>query len=166
MTTIESLIKEAYRDFSGGTEKVASGKVLNIDEARKMSTSLLKVASLPYNEGAYDAVCGIMKLAGDVLSNVIDELQINKDRTRGLEKISAVRELIDEMLDMNLIDKFDVIEKTAALLKKDERELSIVKEAMLMAANPTGKNIFDDNETEKVASVNNGKKGIFDSVMV
>ena len=127
MTTVESLIKEAYQDYSGDTEKVASEKNLSLDDAKKISSNLIKVASLPYNKDAYEAICGIMKLAGESLSSALAELQKNKERMEGLEKISEIRGLIDEMLDISLISKFEVSEKTAALLKKNKRELSIVK---------------------------------------
>jgi len=166
MTTVESLIKEAYQEFSGGTVKVASEKTLDLDGAKKISESLIKVASLPYNKSAYDAVCGIMKLAASSLSGALDELQKNKERTEELEKISTVRGLIDEMLDNSIISRFDIMEKTAALLKKNKHELSIVKEAMLMSANTGGKNIFvDSSDIEKLASASGGKTGIFDDVI-
>jgi hypothetical protein len=113
------------------------------------------VASLPYNEAAHDAVCGILKIASEAFDGLVS-------KSSTLEKVSEVRGIIDEMLDRGLISKEDVREKTAVLLKKNEHELEIVKEAMsLVGTNNQNSGIFD---SETAGAINAGRE-MFDGLI-
>ena len=145
--TIESLIKEAY---------FADVKVeANIGEMQKIAKALNRVASLPYNESAHDAVCGILKIASEAFDSLVS-------KSSTLEKVAEVRGIIDEMLDRGLISKEDVREKTAVLLKKNAHELEIVKEAMmLVGVNNQNSGIFD---SETAGAINAGRE-MFDGLI-
>lgn len=145
--TIESLIKEAY--FK--EEKPEA----NLGEMQKIAKALNRVASLPYNESAHDAVCGIMKIASEAFESLVN-------KTSELEKVSEVRGMIDEMLDRGLISKEDVLSKTSALLKKNDHELEIVKEAMeMVGSNNTSSGIFDPEPSV----MSNVRREMFDGII-
>lgn len=146
--TVEGLIREAYK-----LEKTASVKPepTSAERMKKLASSLEKVASLPYNAEAYEAVCGIMKIASQVINEAVDKVE-------ELSKVSEVRGIIDEMLDRGLISKDDIQEKTSALLKKNERELEITKEAMSMTKT-SGAFMIDG--ADQATTGQSSKPGIF-----
>ena len=144
--TIEGLIKEAY--FKEQAPVVAPA-----DEMQKIATALNRVASLPYNEAAHDAVCGVLKIA----AAAFDKLVV---KTSEMEKVSEVRGIIDEMLDRGMISKEDINVKTSALLKKNNHELEIVKEAMELAGSNLSAGVFDSGPV----SMSNEKREIFQEV--
>jgi len=161
--TVEELIRESCSDVLEDNVKTASDKTEDIGRLKGLSESLSKIASLPYKEEAYDAVCGIMKIASDAINDVLTNVESLKKKSDGLEKVSEIRGLIDAMLDRGLIEKYDVQEKTAALLKKSTHELEVVKEAMAIS-NDMSKNIFSD-ESEKTASAPVEKRQMFEEVI-
>ena len=164
--TIEDLVRESYQDsLEAGSEKTASKKSMDLGEFGRISESLSKVASLPYKEEAYGAVCGIMKLASQSIGGFLTEYKKQSEKVKELEKISEIRGLIDEMIENGHISKFDVQEKTAALLKKSYSEIEVVKEAIKLANKSVGANIFSAAEQEKTASVPGEKAGMFDTVI-
>lgn len=146
--TVESLIREAYK-----LEKTASkAENTSIGQMKKIATSLEKISSLPYKAEAYEAICGIMKIASQVIEEAVGKVE-------ELNKVSEVRGMIDEMLDRGLISKDDIQEKTSALLKKNERELEITKEAMAMTKSAS-MSVFD-NSPDGAGSGHTEKNGIF-----
>jgi hypothetical protein len=159
--TVEQLIKEAAGLNIKNIEKAASIKIDKI-EAKKISEGLMKVASLPYKEAAYNSVQEIMKIASTSLDSLIIELDSRDKKINQLTKIAEIREVIDSMIDRRLIEYSGIQEKTAELLKKSDHELEIIKEAIALGS-VTSKNIFFE-EGEKLASATPEKRGIFDGV--
>ena len=161
MTSIERLITNTNKPKDA--VKIAS---LGFDEqnARKVSAGLTKVASYPYRESSYNAVCGIMKIAANIIDETIDSYSMANDRAEELEKNSSIRGIVDGMIDGGFIGRYDAVEKIAELSVKSSNELEVVKEAMSLASNDTGSGLF---ERDKVASIAGPKKkaGMFDGVL-
>ena len=132
---IENLVREAC-DAGRGVEKTASPVEHN--DIGKLAEYLEKAAALPYESSTREAIAGLMKLAST-------ELQKMKDEVAYLTKVATIRSMIDDMVEIGLISKSDVFEKSAELIKKDERGLEIVKEAMHLAGSKA-RNIFDASE--------------------
>jgi hypothetical protein len=160
--TVEQLIRKAAGLNTKGIEKVASEKI-DKAEAKKISIGLMKVASLPYKEAAYNSVQEIMKIASASLDSLLNELDDRDNKINQLTKVAEVRGVIDSMIDRKLIEHSDIQIKTAELLKKNEHDLEIIKEAIALGS-ITSKNIFFE-EVEKTASDKIEKRGIFDSVL-
>jgi len=161
---IEDLIKESANEFIGGNEKVASDNSFDSKEAKKVSGYLLKLASYPLKESTYDATKGIMKIASESLTSALSLLNDQAKTIEKLEKSAQVRSIIDSMRSKSLIDDYDIPEKIAEYIKKDKRELEIVKEAIKLADRSSSNRLFD-NESEKTASVSGGTSGMFDGVI-
>jgi hypothetical protein len=162
MTTVEQLIREAAGLDAVKIEKTAS-KSIDLNEAKKVSTGLQKLASLPYKEDVYNSVKEIMKIASESIDSMVAELSEKTAELENLVKVSEVREIIDTMIDKGIIGKHDIQEKTAELIKKSGRDLEIVKEAIMLNGTAS-KNIFFE-DSEKTASVSpDSKRGIFDGV--
>ena len=121
----------------------------------------MKIANLPYKEEAYPSVCEIIKIASNSLSSAITELERMECRIGELNKIAEIRQLVDEMLDIGLIGKEDVQEKTAELANKNKREIEITKEALKMSA-LSSQNIFFEKSADGSMPE---KRGIFDGVI-
>jgi len=160
---VEDLIRESIDSVKGESEKTSSDASFDSEDIKKISGYLIKCASYAYNPESYKATCGIMKIAGESMSKAIDEIEKIANKVNQLEKASKVRGIIDDMREKELIDDYDTQEKVAELLKKDDRELEIVKEAMKMAGQ-SQKNIFFQ-ESEKTASNKTEKPGMFDNVI-
>jgi hypothetical protein len=162
MTTVEQLIRQAAGlDEVGAVEKTASTK-LDLDEAKKISSGLMKIASLPYKADVYNSVKEVMKIAADSINSLLSEIEEKQSELSHLTKVAEIREIIDSMIERGLIEKTDIQEKTAELLKKDHRDLEIVKEAIALGS-VTSKNIFFE-QGEKVAGDTSSKRSIFDGV--
>jgi hypothetical protein len=161
-TTVEMLIREAagLNATKGGIDKAASTPI-NKDEVKKVSTGLMKIASLPYKEEAYNSVQEIMKIAATSLDSLVQYASEQDEKINQLTKVAEIRGIIDTMLDKKLIEMSDVHTKTAELLKKSEHDLEITKEAIAIGS-ISSKNIFFE-EGEKTASAST-KRGIFDGV--
>jgi hypothetical protein len=159
MTTVEQLIREAA-GLNAGVVKVASKKA-DKNEAKKISEGLMKIAALPYKEEVHNSIKEIMKLASGSIDTLISDIVEKDEKINHLTKIAEIRGIVDSMLDKNLIEKNEIQEKTAELLKKSEHEIEIVKEAIALGS-ISSKNIFF--ETEKTASVSYIKRGMFDGV--
>ena len=160
---IEDLIIESSKELFGATEKVASDNSFNSKEAEKVSGYLLKLASYPLKEETYNATTGIMKIASESLKSAMSLLDEQTEQIDKLEKTADVRAIIDSMREKGLIDDFDVHEKVAECLKKDKRELEIVKEAIKLAETSSKSNLF---ESEKTASSDGIEKaGMFGAVL-
>ena len=143
-------------------EKTASSSFQS-PEAKKVSSGLQKIASYPYRESTYDAVCGIMKIAADMLDVAADSYETSQGRVESLEKVSSIRVLMDDMIDGGFVDRGDVQEKVAELSGKTPSELAIVKEAIKLAGYNSISSLF---ESEKTASlVTPEKAGMFDGVI-
>lgn len=139
--TIEQMIKEASDDFFKSS----------LPSTDDLSSGLEKVASLPYKEESYEAVCGIMKLASERLKVVEKEVE-------NLKKISSVRGVIDEMMGKGLIGEFDIHEKTAFLLEKNAEEFKTYQDALALNNGNTS-NVYDEG-SERIV-----KTGMFDGVI-
>lgn len=162
MTSIEKLILRAT-----GTDeatKVASSKP-DTAYAKKVSDGLQKVASYQYKESTYDAVCGIMKIAANLLDSVSDSYIESESRANELEKVSSIRSIVDDMMDDGLIDKYSAHEKIAELSSKSDDELNIVREAVKLVGDTSGSELFESDKTASLTVPTNSKKGMFDSVI-
>ena len=150
------------------TEKTAESKTCNVtsvEDAKKISGGLAKIASLPYKEEVYNSVQEIMKIASEVIGELAESFESSQNRTSELEKAAEVRSLIDEMVKIGSVDEYNVDEKVVELMKKSDHQLSITKEAMKLVKDGKEGNVFFD-ETEKNASVSSDtRKGMFDSVI-
>ena len=146
MTTIESLIKEASASKLPETQEQG--------DFTKIAQALNSASRASYTPEVYEATRGIMKIAASAFDSLMEKVS-------SLEKISAVREVVDEMLDRGIISKIDVSEKTAELMKKNEHELEVVKEAIKLASMNNGYSLgsLDDN------NVSGYKKSIFEGVI-
>ena len=153
--TIESLIKEAY--FIN-----PAPKQMKAEEMQKIAKALDKISSLPYKPEAHEAVCGVMKIASQALENMVSALELEQKKSSNLEKLSGIRGIVDDMLEHGLISKQDVQIKTSALMKKTDRELEIVKEAICLAgSNLNGNSLFTDSDQTSGTS----NKSIFAGVL-
>lgn len=167
LTTVEKLIRDAVSELEV-TEKVASS-AFSKPEAEKVSQGLAKVAGFKYaaikdrvviDEKAYNSTCEIMKIASGVIDETVAEIDKVNERVKSLEKVAEIRGMIDELLDTGQIDRSEVQEKTAEFLKKDEREIEIVKEAMNLISKGA-KNFFESDDADGALE----KRGMFDSVI-
>ena len=148
-------------------EKAAESKKskdLNVDDAKRISVGLAKVASLPYKEEVYNSVQEIMKIASETIDDLADSFKSIQNRTFELEKAAEVRSLIDELVKIGSVDEFNVEEKIAELMKKTSRQLEVTKEAMKLMKEGREGNIFDNIEKNASTSPDN-KKGMFDSII-
>jgi len=146
------------------TEKVASVSYTT-EEARKISEGLAKVASFPCKEDVYASVQEMMKIASECLACTTETLNSVQERNSGLEKAAQVRLILDGLISSGLVsDEADAEEKIAELMKKDERGLEIVKEAMKIAQSGEGENLIFEKAANETAEP--GKKaGMFDGVL-
>jgi len=145
------------------TEKTAS-ESYTPDEAKKISEGLAKVASLPCKEDVYTSVQEMMKIASDCLAYTTETLNSVQERNVGLEKSAQVRLILDDLINSGLVSDDDVEEKVAALMKKDENGLEIVKEAIKLAHSGEGENMIFEKAAGESAS--SGKKtGMFDGIL-
>jgi hypothetical protein len=148
--TIEGLIKEAYF-------KEEAAKPVPTSDLQKIAKVLNTAATLPYRPETYEAACGIMKIASQAFD---DLLRKNTE----LEKLSGVREIIDDMFERGMISKDDIQEKTSALMKKNDNELEVVKEAIKLAgANLNTNGLFDSDPG--TIGTSTSQRSMFDSVL-
>lgn len=148
----------------GQVEKTASEE-FSSDEAKKISTGLTKIASLPCNEEVYSSVQEIMKIAAECIINVSETLKSVKERNGGLEKAAEVRCLLDEMIHTGLIDESSIEEKVAELMQKEKRDLDIIKEATKIAHSGKGESLIFQKVANEQPADKTGKGGMFDSVL-
>lgn len=151
--TVEELIRESIGESEA--VKTASDKSDKLDKSKtkKIATGLKKCASLPYKEDAYNAVCEIMKMASTSLDTALNELGTVDEKIKKLEKVAEIRQIIDDLIEAGVINKEDIFNKTAELIKKSDKELEIIKEAVKI--NSGSQNIF----FEKSAEATTVKKG-------
>ena len=146
---IERLIKEAY--FKDEPAKPSAP-----GDFQKIAKVLNTASSLPYKPETYEAACGIMKIASQAFEELVK-------KASELEKLSEVREIIDDMLDRGLISREDIQEKTSAFMKKNNNELEVVKEAIKIAgANLNTNNLFDSDPGPVGTSTS---KSMFDGII-
>ena len=146
------------------TEKTAS-ESYTAEEAKKISDGLAKVASFPCNEKVYTSVQEIMKIASDCLAYVTESLNSVNERNSGLEKAAQVRLILDDLIHSGLVsDECDAEEKIAELMKKDEKGLEVIKEAIKIAQSGEGESMIFDKVANELPS-SSGKKGMFDGVL-
>jgi len=148
------------------TEKTASKKTdksVCVEDAKKISEGLSKVASLPYKKEAFNSLQELMKIASEYLGNFAETFKSVQSRNSELEKAAEVRVIMDDMVRIGQVDQYTVEEKIAELMNKSVNELEIVKEAMKMIENGKNGNMFF--ELEKDATASEGKRGMFDSVL-
>jgi len=163
-TNIGRLILESISQNQA--TKTASAK-LDIDEARKVSDGLVKIASYPYKESVYQSVREIMKIASSIIDEAGNEIENIRARNSDLEKAAEVRTMVDDMINYGLIDDGStkaVQEKIAELLKKDRPELEIVKKAMEMVKGSKSNSTFFDKEAQ-IQSAGDRRRSIFDGVL-
>ena len=160
-----TIIGRVIMDFIGdhSTEKTAAPEAIDLEDVRTASESLSKLASLPYNDAAYEATQGVMKVASDILAEAAQTIEVSNKRVGDLEKFAEIHSIIDEMIEGGMIDKGDVREKVAELLEKED--LDVVKKAMAMVQGK-GKSQdiffhFDDGD----GSEGHEKRGMFDQVI-
>jgi len=150
-----------FIDHDRSVEKTAS-KVLSLDDVRKASDSLEKLAALPYKPEAYEATQGIMKLASEILDEAAKSLEDANKRVSDLEKFAEIHSIIDEMLEGGMLDKSEARDKIAELLQKEN--LEVVKQAMTMIKGKKSGNMFFDSEDGDTSS-GHEKRGMFDGVI-
>jgi hypothetical protein len=160
-TNISRLILEQIQTEKTA-EKKPAGKVC-VEDARRISKGLFKVAGLPYKEKVFHSVQEMMKIASKYMEDLVISLESVRKRNSDLEKVAEVRAIMDDMLKIGQVDQYSVEEKVAELMKKDQKELEIIKEAMKMIENGKDGNVFF--ELEKEASASGGKKGMFDNLL-
>ena len=146
--TIEHLIKDAYFKEEG-SKPVPTG------DMQKIAKVLNTASNLPYRPETYEAACGIMKIASQAFDDLLK-------KNAQLEKLSGVRDLIDDMFERGLISKADIQEKTATLMKKNENELEVVREAIKLASNTNG--LFD-SDPGPVGTSTSQNRSMFDNVI-
>jgi len=155
--TIERLIKEAYF-------KDEPTKPVEVMEMQKIAKALNTASSIPYKPETYEAACGIMKIASQAFENLVNALETEKKKSSELEKMSGVRDILDDMLDRGLISKDDIQVKTSALMKKNNNELEVVKEAIKLAgANLNGNGLFDSDAG--VSGTSTSPRSMFDGII-
>lgn len=138
---------------------------VNIDDARKVSAGLSKIAELPYKEKVYGSVQAMIKMASECINNLIWSLESVKERNSDLEKSAEVRILIDDMIKMGAVDEYNAHEKITDLMGKTAKQLEVIKEAMTMVKNNgKGGNVFFEIDKEAAASAS-VKKDMFDEVL-
>jgi len=160
-TNISRLILE-HVQTEKTAEKKSVGKVC-VKDAKRISQGLSKVAGLAYKEGAFHSVQEMRKIAANDMTDLVETLESVQGRGSELEKAAEVRTIIDDLVNIGQVDQYNAEEKVAELMEKDLKQLEIVKEAMKMVENGKDGNVFF--EIEKDATVSDGKKGIFDSVI-
>lgn len=135
-----------------------------VDDAKKISEGLNKIAEYPYKEDVYKNVQEMMKMASECINDITGSLESVQRRNSDLEKVAEIRTIIDDMVNMGQVDEYNAHEKIAELVNKSQNELDIIKEAMKMVQNGNEGNVFF--EIEKEASADNStKKGMFDGVI-
>lgn len=146
------------------TEKTAS-ESYTPEEAKKISEGLAKVASFPCKEEVYTSVQGMMKIASDCLAYMTESLNSVQERNTGLEKVAQVRLILDDLIHSGLVsDDNDAEEKIAELMKKDEKGLEVIKEAIKLAQNGEGESLIFEKAANDTSEP--GKKGgMFDGVL-
>jgi hypothetical protein len=149
------------------TASVASQNAYDLAEAKKISDGLTKVASYEYTPGVYGNVQEIMKIAARCIQSLCTALESDKQRIGTLEKTAEVRAILDDMVNFGFVGNEGVGEKVAELLKKSEKDLEIIKEAMkLSVKGKEGGNMFFELEKDAgLGSSTSEKKGIFDDVI-
>ena len=125
-----------------------------LGDAIHISDGLEKVASYSLNGSTETSVKEIMKIASGCIKGLVSKIE-------EMNKVASVTSLADSMLEKGMIDNASLQDKVAELMKKDDRELSIIKEAI---------NLFNDQSFslfEKQASGQTvrHKPGMFSSVM-
>jgi len=161
-TNIGRLILESLASESS-TVKTASS-VYDVKDAVKISQGLTKIASMPYREEVYSNVQEMIKIAAECIEEIGNRLEVEQSKSLNLEKAAEVRILLDDMINNGMVNKDNIEEKVAELIKKDDKDLSIIKAAVELTNNKEGVNIFfeaSQSNIEKTA----GRRGIFDSVM-
>ena len=145
------------------TAELKNDSTPNIDDAKKISDGLAKIASIPYSEKSYSSVQEIMKIASQCIGKLLSSLESTKVKASEFEKAAEVRVLLDDMINSGSVDEFNIHEKIAELMKKDERDLDIIKEATKMVKGGREGNIFF--EIEKDAEILPEKKGMFSGIL-
>jgi len=148
----------------GQAEKTASEKISS-EEAKKISTGLAKVASFPCNEEVYGSVQEIMKVAANCIDSLSETLKSVEERNTGLEKAAEVRCLLDDMIRYGVVDETDVEEKVAELMKKDGKNLEIIKEATKIAQSGKGESLIFEKTANETPDGKTVKRGMFDGVI-
>ena len=131
--------------------KIASSQ---LGEAIHISDGLEKIASFSLNETTEVSVKEIMKIASTCIKGLVTKIA-------EMDKEAAVTSLAKSMLEKGMIDNASLRDKVAELMKKDERELSIIKEAI---------NMFNDKsfslfEKQASSTIKTSKPGMFAAVM-
>jgi len=145
------------------TAELKNNSTHNIDDAKKISNGLAKIASSPYSEKSYSSVQEIMKIASQCISDLVNSLESTRIKASEFEKAAEVRVLLDDMINSGSVDEFNIHEKVAELMEKDERQLDIIKEAAKMVKGGKDGNIFF--EIEKDAATLPIKREMFSGVL-
>ena len=155
---LERLIRDAYSDVFAKT----ASKNVDAVEVKKVSQSLMKLSGLQYKPEVYEAICGIIKIASETIDNLYAAFESERTKINEMEKTSQVRELIDEMIESGIVSKDEAQEKVAILLKKSDKQLEVVREAMKLASNGLMSS-FDSDPASP--SIQQNKQGMFDAVI-
>lgn len=145
------------------TAELKNNNKPDIKDAKKISNGLAKIASIPYSEKSYASVQAIMKIASECIGELVNSLESTKLKASEFEKAAEVRILLDDMINSGSVDEFNIHEKIAELMKKNERQLDIIKEATKMIKGGKSENIFF--EIEKDAATSSIKKEMFSGVI-
>lgn len=167
MTVATNNIGKMILDFISEkrvTEKVAS--FTDVNEAKKISEGLAKVASYPCNEQVYGSVQEMMKIASKCIGSLLQALQTSNARTSEIEKGAEVKCLLEDMVSSGLVSNTELEEKVAELMKKDSQNLSILKEAVKLAGSKESESlIFEQGSGADVSRSRGNKRGMFDGVL-
>lgn len=145
--TIGNIILEGLAEF----EKVASPDRLS--EATRISDGLEKIASVDLGARNEHSLKEVIKTASDCIRGLVGEVH-------GMKKAAQVEEVVSSMIENGLVGPFSYVEKVAELMRKDDRELSIIKEAVSLTQNFQ---LFEKQAT--VQPKTRAKSGMFDGVL-
>lgn len=130
----------------------SASSIDHLEEAVYISDGLNKIASFSLNESTEISVKEIMKIASGCIKDLVKVV-------KEMQKEASVKSLTKLMLDKGMINSNSFQEKVSELMKKDNNELSIIKETVDLYG---GKSF---SLFEKQASSSVTKLGMFDSVM-
>ena len=149
------------------TASINTQPAYDLVEAKKVSEGLSKVASMPYAPGVHGNVQEIMKIAARCIQSLCSALEADSQRIGNLEKTAEVRAVLDDMICFGFVSNDDIHEKVAELLKKDSKEIEIIKEAMKLSikGKESGNMFFDMEKDAGDTSSKSERRGMFDEVI-
>lgn len=143
-------------------EKTASDS-FDPSVATKTAEGLLKTANIYSSETSYSEAGEMMKTAAKCLYDLKSAFDDVMEKNAKLHKALEVQSIVEDMANNGFVGDYDIREKVAELMDKTAEGLEVVKEAVKLAGNRGGSNVFFAEAVTKVAS--KGKQGMFDNVI-